>query len=344
MIGAVFALRGGVPGLPKQPPFIAAAQGPTKVQPPSEDTVGTANEPGANLLEGRRPGGTRQGPRLRRAACRSERPGVCRRARHACEPCEYACRAWRRQWNSGQEEQLILRSSWRRRLRCLRWRSNSLIPNRCAPFLCDPTVRQFPRRVRARPTRATARRPVKRRNRPRSQRRNRQPTLRGMRSRRPRNLICRPNSRQSLLHGWWSPRPMRPARRRRRRTSRFSSGPQQSPRRLRRRRNPSKRPRSKPRARRRQLNKPSNRRAATPAAGWSVQLAAPKSEAEAKSTVARLNTKYASALNGSSIGVHKAVVNGETIYRLRVGGLSKADAAALCARLKGDGGECFIAK
>jgi hypothetical protein len=42
--------------------------------------------------------------------------------------------------------------------------------------------------------------------------------------------------------------------------------------------------------------------------------------------------------------VHKAVVNGETIYRLRVVGLTKADAAALCARLKGQGGECFIAK
>ncbi len=50
------------------------------------------------------------------------------------------------------------------------------------------------------------------------------------------------------------------------------------------------------------------------------------------------------ALNGSSIGVHKATVKGETIYRLRVAGLSKADAAALCARLKGDGGDCFIAK
>ncbi len=56
------------------------------------------------------------------------------------------------------------------------------------------------------------------------------------------------------------------------------------------------------------------------------------------------STKYESALNGSAVGVHKAVVNGETIYRLRVVGLSKADAAALCARLKGDGGECFIAR
>jgi SPOR domain len=37
-------------------------------------------------------------------------------------------------------------------------------------------------------------------------------------------------------------------------------------------------------------------------------------------------------------------VNGETIYRLRVSGLTKADAAAMCAKLKGEGGQCFIAK
>jgi hypothetical protein len=84
--------------------------------------------------------------------------------------------------------------------------------------------------------------------------------------------------------------------------------------------------------------------AATASGGWAVQLAAPKSEAEASSEMARLNSKYGADLNGSALGVHKAVVNGETIYRLRVVGLTKADAAALCARLKGDGGACFIAK
>jgi SPOR domain len=79
-------------------------------------------------------------------------------------------------------------------------------------------------------------------------------------------------------------------------------------------------------------------------AGWAVQLAAPKSETEAKSDLARLNAKYASALNGAAIGVHKAQVNGATVYRLRVVRLSKADAAALCLRVKGDGGDCFIVK
>jgi hypothetical protein len=84
--------------------------------------------------------------------------------------------------------------------------------------------------------------------------------------------------------------------------------------------------------------------AATASGGWAVQVAAPKSEAEASSDMARLTSKYSADLNGSALGVHKAVVNGETVYRLRVVGLTKADAAALCARLKGDGGACFIAK
>jgi len=75
---------------------------------------------------------------------------------------------------------------------------------------------------------------------------------------------------------------------------------------------------------------------------WAVQFAAPKSEAQAKIDAARLNAKYAPALNGAAIGVHKTVVNGETTYALRVTGLSKADAAALCERLKGH--DCFIAK
>jgi hypothetical protein len=84
--------------------------------------------------------------------------------------------------------------------------------------------------------------------------------------------------------------------------------------------------------------------AATTSGGWSVQLAAPKSEAEAKSTAEKLSSKYSAELNGAQIGVHKAEVKGETIYRLRVSGLTKADAAAMCAKLKGEGGQCFIAK
>jgi hypothetical protein len=83
---------------------------------------------------------------------------------------------------------------------------------------------------------------------------------------------------------------------------------------------------------------------ATKSTGWAVQFAAPGSEGVANSEMERLNAKYASDLNGSTIGVHKATGKGGAIYRLRVVDLSKADAAALCARVKGDGGSCFIAR
>jgi hypothetical protein len=75
---------------------------------------------------------------------------------------------------------------------------------------------------------------------------------------------------------------------------------------------------------------------------WAIQFAAPKSEAEAEAAAARLNVKYAPALNGATIGVHKTQVNGGTIYALRVAGLSKADATALCVRVKGR--DCSLAK
>ena len=84
--------------------------------------------------------------------------------------------------------------------------------------------------------------------------------------------------------------------------------------------------------------------AATKSSGWAVQLAAPRSETEAESDAARLKAKYASALNGEMIGVSKAQVNGATVYRLRISGLSKSDAAALCTRVKVNGGNCFLAK
>jgi SPOR domain len=79
-------------------------------------------------------------------------------------------------------------------------------------------------------------------------------------------------------------------------------------------------------------------------ARWAVQLAAPRSETEAKSDVKRLGARYASTLKGSKISVHEAVVDGVTVHRLRVVGLSKAGASALCASLKDGGGSCFVAR
>jgi hypothetical protein len=82
----------------------------------------------------------------------------------------------------------------------------------------------------------------------------------------------------------------------------------------------------------------------TASTGWAVQLAASRSENEAKNHLKQLNARYASALNGSTIRMQKTGADGATVYRLRVVGLSKADAGALCSRLKGDGGSCFVVR
>src|ERR1700722_5541870 len=90
------------------------------------------------------------------------------------------------------------------------------------------------------------------------------------------------------------------------------------------------------------------RRSIDPAAVGSislaVQLGAPRSEAEAKRDLKRLNTKYGSALRGSTVGLRKVLVDGETVYRLQVVGLSRDEAATLCSRVKGDGGSCAIVR
>ena len=68
---------------------------------------------------------------------------------------------------------------------------------------------------------------------------------------------------------------------------------------------------------------------------WAIQFAAPKSDAEAQvAATPRRST--------ATIGVHKTQVNGETTYALRIAGLSKADATALCVRVKGR--DCSMAK
>jgi hypothetical protein len=79
---------------------------------------------------------------------------------------------------------------------------------------------------------------------------------------------------------------------------------------------------------------------------YAVQLAAPGSEQEAQSMSTRLQTKYTSELDGLQPTIHQADVNGRSIYRIRVSGLSKADAVALCLKLKAAGGDaaCFVAK
>jgi hypothetical protein len=77
---------------------------------------------------------------------------------------------------------------------------------------------------------------------------------------------------------------------------------------------------------------------------FAVQLAAPGSEAEAQSASTRLQSKYSGELGGLQPVIRKADLKGRTVYRVRVVGLSRADAIALCEKLKGAGGACFLAR
>ena len=83
------------------------------------------------------------------------------------------------------------------------------------------------------------------------------------------------------------------------------------------------------------IGAPAGDPSASKSGNWAIQFAAPKTEAEAAAAAARLNAKYAGALNGATIAAQKSQANGETAYALRVAGLSRAEAEALCARVKG---------
>lgn len=78
---------------------------------------------------------------------------------------------------------------------------------------------------------------------------------------------------------------------------------------------------------------------------FTVQLAAPGSEAEARATFAALVRKYPDQLRGQNPIVRKTdLAGGKTVFRLRVGPYSRDDATTMCTALQGAGGQCFISK
>jgi hypothetical protein len=79
------------------------------------------------------------------------------------------------------------------------------------------------------------------------------------------------------------------------------------------------------------------------AGGFGIQLAAPASEQEARNIFASLQGKH-TLLKGYSPNIVQAQTGGRSIYRLRVGAMSRDEATALCVKLKANGGQCFVAK
>jgi hypothetical protein len=344
MIGAVFALKHGVPGLQKDPPFIAAAQGPTKVAPPSDQTVSTSDA-GATLLH------DNGKPASVKVVNSEEQPVDLNAQASADNPPPASV-------NQGGASDPALNAIINTPL---------VPPQPAAPpkgmtseFPDPKPVRTISLRPDGTPIGAMspldqpasnanlAPAPAEQPSKPAA------PTAPAPKVTSDTTGAAQPSTPKIELPTKLSP-PKSAARVAVGKTDTTApGGTAQAPVDTAQADVPAKPDKAvkKPRAAQvadatettGSIAPPVDATAATTSGGWSVQLAAPKSEAEAQSTMTRLNSKYGAELNGSAIGVHKAQVNGETIYRLRVSGLTKADAAAMCARLKGEGGQCFIAK
>jgi len=78
--------------------------------------------------------------------------------------------------------------------------------------------------------------------------------------------------------------------------------------------------------------------------GYAVQVTSQRSEAEAEAAYRGLQGKYASALAGKPMFVHKVNLGSKgTYYRAMVGPYSsQAEAGQVCSSLKSAGGQCFV--
>ncbi|CUA85756.1 Sporulation related domain [Chelatococcus sambhunathii] len=76
---------------------------------------------------------------------------------------------------------------------------------------------------------------------------------------------------------------------------------------------------------------------------FAVQLAARPSEAAARESFAQLQRRY-SDLGSFEPMIRRAQVGERTVYRLRVGPMSRDEAANLCSSLQSQGGDCFVAR
>jgi len=83
---------------------------------------------------------------------------------------------------------------------------------------------------------------------------------------------------------------------------------------------------------------------AKPATGatYSAQFAATNSEAEARALIKSLSGKYSGSLGGGKPTFKPVKTGDKTVYRVRVGGLSREAADALCLKAKAGGDSCAV--
>jgi hypothetical protein len=348
MIGAVFVLKGGVPGLKKDAPFIAAAQGPTKVAPPSDQTVTTSSDAGATLLhDSGKPGpvkviNSEEQPVDLNAQASVNNPSSSAPANPSSDATALAATINTplvAPPDAGPPQGMNSEFPDPKPVRTISLRPDGT-PIASAPTLDQPATEAPP--SAAAPAVVAPSKPVE------------APTKPAPKTTGDATGAAQPSTPKIELPTKLSPKSSARVVVGKTDTT-APGGTAQAPGDATQADVPAKPDKAARKPKAGQVadatettgsiaQPPVDTTAATTSGGWSVQLAAPKSEAEAQSAMTRLNSKYSAELNGSAIGVHKAQVNGETIYRLRVSGLTKADAAAMCARLKGEGGQCFIAK
>ncbi|QLP98107.1 MAG: SPOR domain-containing protein [Rhodoblastus sp.] len=75
-----------------------------------------------------------------------------------------------------------------------------------------------------------------------------------------------------------------------------------------------------------------------------MQLSSSPSESDARAAANRLAGRFSGALGGRAPRVVKGEAGGKTVYRVRVGGMSKEGAAASCGDVKAAGGNCFVTR
>ena len=353
MIGAVFALKGGVPGLPKTPPFIAAAQGPTKVAPPKSETPAALNDPGGSLLGNAKPGpvkvvNTEEQPvDLSAQASLSNPPSAAATPPAAAtNPPAAADQAK----PPGGSDPTALAASGNTPLVAP---PGAPTPSMPSEFPTPKPVRTVSLRPDGTPIAVNPSDQATSDAKPAAAPPQEAPSQPAPQASSEATGAAEPSTPKLDLPTKLSPKSA--ARVVVGKTDTTAPAPNaETPSETAQNAAPAKPEKAAKKPKAGQvadaaettgaIAPPVDPTAATTSGGWSVQLAAPRSEAEAKTKVAELTSKYSAELNGSPIGVHKAEAHGETIYRLRVSGLTKADAAAMCARLKGEGGQCFIVK
>jgi cell division septation protein DedD len=83
--------------------------------------------------------------------------------------------------------------------------------------------------------------------------------------------------------------------------------------------------------------------AASASGGYAVQFSAAASEQEAREKIAATQRRFADALGGRTPTFIKGEAGSRTVWRVRVGGMSREEASSMCQRIKGQGGDCFVA-